>query len=260
MVTATAHSADTITIGKRPAGDKAVELLGKSLDSLPEHVLALRKFPLGVYRGLSFGLVLHPQFAPEVYLEGKTTRQLRLSRESHGPRAVLNALDRLATAYNSECIRVQQDLGVIENQLRDYKTRFGARFTHDSYLEELTALRDLLKTGLSESASESTDEKLKVFEIAARIKALKDSHTVEATPERTGKRRSSAEEPVTARIRRKALESAGPATLADSDSTEPSHQTESKFPDSSEWRELPGAASVKENQTGSKSEQTGLRR
>ena len=33
------------------------------------------RVPLGIYRGLRFGLVLHPQFPPDVYLEGATTRQ-----------------------------------------------------------------------------------------------------------------------------------------------------------------------------------------
>src|SRR5215471_10540547 len=42
-----------------------------------------------------------------------------------------------------------------------------------------------------------------VSELAEGIKALLAGHTVEATPQRAGKRCSSAEEPVTARIRRK---------------------------------------------------------
>jgi hypothetical protein len=44
-----------------------------------------------------------------------------LSREHQGPRAVLNALERLATAYGSDCDRVRQDLGIAESQLRDYQ-------------------------------------------------------------------------------------------------------------------------------------------
>ena len=41
-------------------------------------------------------------------------------------------------------------------------------------------------------------------ELAERIKALKAANTIEATPERVGKRcTSAAEEPVTARIRRR---------------------------------------------------------
>ena len=39
--------------------------------------------------------------------------------------------------------------------------------------------------------------------MAAQIKSLKAAHTFEVTPERVGKRGGSAEEPVTARIRRR---------------------------------------------------------
>jgi hypothetical protein len=73
-----------------------------------------------VNRGLRFSVVLHPQFAPEVYLEGAATRQSMLSRDHHGPRAVLNAVERLAGGYGPECDRVGQDLAITENQLRDY--------------------------------------------------------------------------------------------------------------------------------------------
>ena len=99
-----------------------------------------RRVPLGIYRGLRFGLVLHPQFPPEVYLEGATTRQSTLSREHQGPRAVLNALERLASGYGSECARVRQDLAIAESQLRDYQARLGKPFLHDAYLSELTSL------------------------------------------------------------------------------------------------------------------------
>ncbi len=92
--TATADSADPITIGRRmyTRGD-ALEILGGQLDALPRNIHETRRVPLGIFRGLRFGLVLHPQFAPEVYLEGATVRQDRLSREHQGPRAVLNALE-----------------------------------------------------------------------------------------------------------------------------------------------------------------------
>ena len=42
-----------------------------------------------------------------------------------------------------------------------------------------------------------------VPELAEQIKALKAEHSIDGTPERIGTRRSSAEEPVTARIRRR---------------------------------------------------------
>ena len=99
---------------------------GARLDALPQYVRQSQRVPLGVYRGLRFGLVLDPQFAPEVYLEGASTRRSPLSREHHGPRAVLNALERLAGGYGSECSRVRQDLAIAESQLRDYKARLVA--------------------------------------------------------------------------------------------------------------------------------------
>ena len=71
-------------------------------------------------------------------------------------------------------------------------------------------MRDQLKAGLSGAAPEQGGEAPpSVAELAERIKALKAAHTIEATPQRTGKRRASAEEPVTARIRRRGQEAEG---------------------------------------------------
>src|SRR5271157_1194648 len=148
--TAAGHASDPITIGGRAyPGEDIPEILGGRLDALPKNVRETNRIPLGNYRGLRFGLVLHPQFAPELYLEGNTTRLATLSRDHHGSRAVLNALERLAGGYGSECDRVQRDLGIAEAQLRDYQARLGKPFVHDAYLSELTALRDQLKAGLS---------------------------------------------------------------------------------------------------------------
>lgn len=173
--TATAHATDSLTIGNRtiPREDE-VEALGNHLEALPQHYRETRRCPLGVYRGLRFGLVLHPQYTPDVYLEGATTRQDMLSRDHHGPRAVLNALERLASGYGSDCTRVQQDLAIAESQLRDYQARLGAVFPHDAYLSRLTTLRNQLKAGLSGAPPEPDAEPLmEVSEVAAQIKALK---------------------------------------------------------------------------------------
>jgi len=116
---------------------------------LTKNLRETTRIPLGTYRGLRFGLVLHTQFPPDVYLEGGTTRQTSLSREHQGPRAVLNALERLVNAYGSECDRVRQDLAIAEAQIRDYQARLGKPFTHDAYLSELTSVRDQLKAKLS---------------------------------------------------------------------------------------------------------------
>ncbi len=155
QATATAHAGDPITIGGRAyPGEDIPEILGGRLDALPKNVRETIRVPLGNYRGLGFGLVLHSQFPAEVYLEGAITRQSTLSREHQGPRAVLNALDRLVNAYGSECDRVRQDLAIAEAQLRDYRERLGKPFLHDVYLAELTTLRDQLKAGLSGATPE----------------------------------------------------------------------------------------------------------
>ena len=167
----------------------------------PREDLARR---LGTYRGLRFGMVLNPQWSPEVYLEGATMRLDTLSRDHHGPRAVLNALERLANAYGSECARVKQDLAIAESQLRDYQARLGKPFLHDAYLSELTSLRDRLKAGLSATACSGDDATGGVFpSSAARIKALKAANTIETTPQRAQRKQAAAEEPVTTRIRRR---------------------------------------------------------
>jgi hypothetical protein len=205
QATVTAHAADPIIIGNRKyAREDAPAVLAGQLDALPRNAQVNRRVPLGTYRGLRFGMVLHPDFAPEVYLEGATTRHDRLSREHQGPRAVLNALERMAGGYGPESTRVRQDLSIAESQIRDYQARLGKPYQHEPYLSELTELRDQLKSGLSASAHESDGEKgPTVSELAERIKALKAGHSIEATPQRVRQKHSSAEEPVTARIRRR---------------------------------------------------------
>ncbi len=205
QATAANHAGDSITIGSRAySREDAPGVLGNQLEALPRNVRETRRVPLGVYRGLRFGLILHAHFPPDVYLEGAATRQSMLSREHQGPRAVLNALERLANGYGSDCDRVRQDLGIAESQLRDYQARLGKPFPHEAYLSALTTLRDLLKAGLSGTTPEpGTGPQLGIAELAEKIKALKATHTIEATPERAGKRSRSAEEPVTARIRRR---------------------------------------------------------
>ena len=204
--TADAHADDQITLGKRilPREDVPA-VLGGQLESLPKQVREATRIPLGIYRGLQFGLVLNPQFPPDVYLEGAITRQSGLSREHQGPRAVLNNLERLANAYGSECVRVRQDLTIAESQLRDYQGRLGKPFTHDAYLTELTGLRDKLKAKLSAHVGQQPDkeEGPSTSELAEKIKLLKSANSIEATPHRPRQSHSSAEEPITTRIRRR---------------------------------------------------------
>jgi hypothetical protein len=252
------HADDPITIGgRRYTREDVTEILGRRLDGLPSNVREPTRISIGTYRGLRFGVVVNPQFPPDVYLEGAVTRQSGLSREHQGPRAVLNNLERLANAYGSECVRVQQDLTIAESQLRDYQARLGKPFTHDAYLAELTNVRDQLKAGLSASSHDSGKEPgPSAAELAEKIKALKSANSIEATPQRARQKHSSAEEPVTTRIRRR-VESADDtdtsamsgglgSRTATSDSNGPTATTHSTSPDHSNGQAAtPPESSVK---------------
>jgi hypothetical protein len=218
LETAAAHADDPVTVGGQTCShEDAPNVLAGLLDSLPQQAEGSGRVPLGVYRGLRFGLVLRPHFGPDVYLEGAATIQSGCLREHHGPRAILNAVDRLASTYGPECARLRQDLAITESRLRDYQARLGQPFPHDAYLSALAALRDQLRDLLSGTDPEpGTGPRRSDAELAERITALKAAHTVEATPERVGKRLLTAEEPITARIRRR-ME----AVLAPDPSSEP---------------------------------------
>src|SRR5579872_2769441 len=140
LATSTTHADGPITIGNQEcSGEEMLPILGNHLDSLPLMVNATRSFPLGIYRGLRFGLILSPYQSPELYLDGGTSRRTLLTRDHHGPRAVLSALERLAGTYKSNCDSTSQELAIAEAQLRDYESRLGAAFPHETYLAELTA-------------------------------------------------------------------------------------------------------------------------
>jgi N12 class adenine-specific DNA methylase len=174
-----------------------MESVAARLDRLPEKVTDTRRVSLGSYRGLDFGIVLNPHFAPDLYLQGKAYRETGLSRDA-GPRAVLNAAARLADSHASEIKTTQRDLTVAQSQLADFQARLGKEFEHEPCIKELEPLRDQLRRGLSEPPKEGEPT---VAELCERIEALKSARVIVATPDRVAAR-VSAEEPVTARIKR----------------------------------------------------------
>src|SRR5205823_3768237 len=99
--------------------------------------------------GLTFGIIKHRFSPPEMFLEGQGVRQAQLSRESQGPRACFNAVERLFSSYEMKCEEVRRELVLAEGKLRDFQARLGAAFPHEQYTEELSALRDELKAALS---------------------------------------------------------------------------------------------------------------
>ena len=185
-------------------GKHAMDMFGKQLESLPKAVLQTQRISLGVFHGLNYGVILHPQFPPEVYIKGAIQRTDTLSRDHHGPRAILNGLARLAGSYRSSCDSARKELTIAESQLRDYQLRLGIPFLHDDYLSELTSLRDQLKIGLSAIGQAADESGPSVSELAEKVRSHKAVHSVESTSQRTPQKHSTAEEPITARIRRRA--------------------------------------------------------
>jgi N12 class adenine-specific DNA methylase len=207
--TVRAHLTDPIYIGnRRVAREDLVAVLEAKLQSLPMMVSQPTRVPFGTFRGLQFGLIEHPNYPPDVYLEGEGNYSQMLSREHQGPRAILNAADRLARGFEDEIARLQEDQGIAEGQLHDYTAKLGKPFGHEGYLSELTNLREQLKVSLSKTTRQDVEkEGPTASEIAEQIKHLKATNTVESAPSRTSSATRTAEEPVTARIRRRATES-----------------------------------------------------
>jgi hypothetical protein len=204
MTTATAQTTEAVTIGMRTySRHDALAALTSRLHALPASVSEVRTVPLGTYRGLQFGLVLHPQGTPEVYMEGILTRCAQLARESYGPRAILNAVERLVGTYEAERDKTARDLGIAQGQHRDYAMRVGAGFAHAMYLEALTSLRNQLEAALSSTAQAGVDASLPtVGALVERIKALQATHTLDPAPERSATRRTATiEEAIITRIR-----------------------------------------------------------
>jgi N12 class adenine-specific DNA methylase len=205
LATAREHAEDPVTFrGVTCPKDKLVAVLGKMLDAFPEEVKETRRFEVGRVRGLGFGLIKHRYGAPEVYLEGQGTRHAPLGRDSQGPRAVLNALERLFSSYEGRAEELRRELSLAGVKLRDYEARLGSTFPHERYIDDLTALRDELKVALSATQQqEGTEPKTRsAAEVAGLIEALRDSHKVEAVaPVKQPRQAARAERPVTARLK-----------------------------------------------------------
>jgi hypothetical protein len=205
--TAEEHAKDPVVIGNRSCRkDTVLDELASALESLPERVIEPSTHPIGTFRGLDFGVKLHPQFPPEVYLAGQSLRRTNLTRDHQGPRAVLNALERLAEGYEERIAKTENERALCQDQLRDYGARLGVPFEQEAYFARLTDLRDRLKAALSKpgAASEEPDTP-SAADIAGAIIALKQSQGGGKAAERTGGgRRGDAAEPITLQVRRRA--------------------------------------------------------
>ena len=160
-----------------------------------------RRVPLGVYKGLRFGMVLHPAVSRRKRIWRGRPRGSRCCPRAPRPEGGVERLERIASGYTFETKRTREDLGVMQGQERDYRERLGQPFQHQLYLTELTALRDQLKAGLSNG--EPKEGEPTVAELAERIKQLRRQNTVEAAPQRAASKPVAATEAVTTTIRRR---------------------------------------------------------
>lgn len=180
-----------------------MEGIGNKLNSIPAEVSQARPFKLGTYHGLEYGIIVHPLGHTDAYVKGHISRLTTL-RDNPGPRAILNAAERLIDGYSSERDDVRADIAVKEGQLRDYQSRIGAEFSYSGYMNQLTDLRDQLKIGLSDKPPEGGPT---IVELDEKIKTLRAANAVHGTPERIGVRKAiRAEQPVTARIKRRTVQ------------------------------------------------------
>lgn len=195
--------------------EDAQKALAKRLQALPQRLNERRTLPLGVFRGLRFGLVYHATGRREVYLEGKMTREEPLFRDA-GARAILNALTRLSESYEAQVATTRRELEIAQGQLRDYEPRVGRAFPYETYTAQLSQKCHELRRALSENQ----EGQRPATEIAQDIEHLKATSFVEPFSDDlkpTAKRRERLERPVTARVR----EHLGPALKEENSELEP---------------------------------------
>ena len=190
-------TADMATMAAN-AGMLTTEGIGERMKRMPEKVSETYRTRLGTFHGLEAGIVLHALGGGEVYLDGTVRCRETLMSDNPGPRAVLNALKRLANGYAGDIRHLRADIAIKEGQLREHEGRIGKPFAHDGYASGLADLRDELKLGLSEKPPEGGTS---TAELAEQIRKLRGLVTVEAAPERNARNVARAERPVTARIR-----------------------------------------------------------
>ena len=77
-----------------------------------------------------------------MYVAGTLRRSAPLVRDVYGPRAILNAVERLMGSADTERDKATRDLTIAQGQRRDYEARLGAGFAHAAYLHALTDLRN----------------------------------------------------------------------------------------------------------------------
>lgn len=160
--------------------DQQQAAIAEKLARVPEHVSQARQFRLGTYHGLEFGIQVTGYGARDVYLQGSGYRSESLASNA-GPRAVLNAIGRLADTYAQRIDETRSNLALAEQQLSDYRERIGKSFDQEHYIHQLKELRDQLRSALSDNSAPKQEQPASpsVGEIVESINTLR-SHNVES--------------------------------------------------------------------------------
>jgi hypothetical protein len=214
--------------GRKCNAELAMAMLTEALNRIPPSPAQTRRYPLGTYHGIQFGLERQPSGHGLVYLEGRAYRIDNLTKESQGARAVLNGLGRIAANYESVIERFTRDKAIAETQLADFRSRHGLPFAHAEFADKLTTIRDGLRDALSDNTEGAAD---RVREFAEQVKTLMAGQKVEASTKQKMTRR--AETPVTARLRRpEIVVNHEPVVEKETPETEsPAESAESRFAD-----------------------------
>ena len=170
-------SALPFVLNERPLADAdALAVLASRLQTLPLVVSDTTNILLGTYLGLQVHLALHPYALPEIWLTGQTIVRTALARRSHGARAILNAVQRLAGEYEGRGAMLAQEIQTMERQCQDYAAQLGKPFALASYRDALTGLRQQLSAALSEHPPQSLPP---IEDIVAQITALHAAHKLD---------------------------------------------------------------------------------
>lgn len=204
LATMAAHDDGSLAIDGRSYGkDLSFAAVGKWLKDLPVKVDQATRFPIGTAKGLAVGLVMHRYGGVDLYLEGAASCRITLKGDHPGPRAILNAIDNLASDYPWERDSCLRSADLAKGQLEDYRERTDLPFPHEDYLAELGGLRDRLQACLSRAENPAEGEETSA-DVARLVDALRGRNVVEAAQQPAGQRAESrsGEEPIAARIRR----------------------------------------------------------
>ena len=181
-----------ITIGSRAAAATTQSaMLGDRLDALPQTSARRSAFRWASIAACVSAWCCIRNIAPEVYLEGAISAAghavPRTPRAAGRPQRPGAAGRRLRRGMRHASGRTWPSPKASSATTRPGS---GSPSPTTPTCRKLTALRDQLKAGLS-GCGPGTGPRAapSVAELAEQIKALKAAHTIEATPERTGKRR-----------------------------------------------------------------------